>query len=215
MLNNWLVQGLITNWLSSGIVILGGLLLAALKGTQSPLLYPILYGLGGAALILMCLLMVRRLYGVMPASIEPRIRFWLDQIGASTKTVVIPGAKFLYEATLNGKTILVAQDEKDQKYIDLRANINFSEDDNKRLATVQGGLDGIVRVMRLFLALMRVGYTGLDSPIKSVGLFKRLPITRDFNEEKFVDAFFSVEAAVNLVLTIASTPAPDKNPASD
>jgi len=123
-------------------------------------------------------------------------------------------AKFFYEVTFNGKLILVAQSIKDQKYIDLRANVTFVEEDNKRLATVPGGLDGVQRVMRLFLALMHIGYTGFEIPFKTLGVFRRLPITQDFSEEKFIDAFFSVEAALNLIGVVISTPPQEAKPPS-
>jgi hypothetical protein len=46
----------------------------------------------------------------------------------------------------------------------------------------------------------------VEAPLAQIKLSKRVLITSDFNEQKFVDSFYKIEAALNLVLAIAAHP---------
>jgi hypothetical protein len=87
MRNNWLVQGLVSNWLSSLIALAVGGALTYLSKNGSPWTTPILIGLAGSALILVCTIAFRHVLGVNIANIEDRIRIWVDHTGSATNSI--------------------------------------------------------------------------------------------------------------------------------
>lgn len=212
MRNNWLVQGLISNWVSSLIVVGGGAVIVYLTKQGSQWVVPILYGLSGTALILFCIVLTFKfLFVANPRNIETRLRTWLDHAQTSTKTVEIPDCIFNYHVVLNGKIFIIAQFKSHPEYIHFHTDLSFTEEDNKMIEKLPGGLFGAIRAIRLFLALKEISHSGIEAPLKKIVLSKRLLITSDLNEDSFINALYTVEAALNVVLAII---APENPPAT-
>lgn len=204
MRNNWLVQGLISNWIAALMVVAVGLVLTYLSGQGSRWVVPILSGLCGSALILLCLAVSRFLLGASPRNIENRVRHWLDRAGTATKNVELPDFLFNYHVTLNGKVFIVAQFRSHPEFIHFHSDLTYTDADNRAINSMPGGVISVVRLMRICLALKQVGHAGVEAPFKKIVLSKRLLIASDLNEEKFVNTLYTVEAALNLVIALGA-----------
>jgi hypothetical protein len=49
-----------------------------------------------------------------------------------------------------------------------------------------------IRALRIYLALLEIGYTGLNNPLREITITKRIFMSPDFTEEKFLAALFKV-----------------------
>jgi len=204
MRNNWLVQGLLSNWLSSVIVLACGAVIAYFSTRGSPLVMPIVWGLVTTLLVLCIILVLRSLFGATPRNAGFLVRTWLDHSGAATKTIESPEFLFNYRTTLNEKIFFVAQLKTHPQYIHCQTDISFTDEDNKSIEKMPGGLSGVIRLLRLSLALKEIGHSGIVVPIRSIALSKRLLISSDLNEERFINTLYTVEAALNIVLAITA-----------
>jgi len=211
MRHHWLVQGLIANWIASLAVVSGAAAIAYLSGEGSPLVTPILRGLSVMALSLLCIVLARSLFGVRPTTAGERVRIWLDHAGAATKALDAPELMFHYHVTLNGKIFTIGQFKKNPEFIHFHTDLSFTEADNNALMKLPGGLPGVIRSLRIYLALKEVGHSGVVPPLSKIVLTKRILIGRDFNADKFIDALFQIESALNLVWALI-TPEKDLVP---
>jgi hypothetical protein len=220
--STWLWQGIISNTVSNFLWLLlavaGAFFVGYLKAQGSLLAAPILYGLSTFFLILGCGVLIRwsRRISVKPFTAKDArvsIRDWLDKAGLEVRNTPTPNCMFSYVVTLNAKRIAVGQLESEPSYLHFHSSLTFNDADNTLLAQVPGGIYEIIRALRIGLALLEIGYSGLDTPLREVVVTKRIFMPDDFNEDKFLAALFKVESAFNLLSAIvarlpAAQPAP-------
>jgi hypothetical protein len=209
MLKHWFPQGVITSLAATVLALIGGAVLAELMKHNSPWATPAMYGLVGFASIAVGVRAIlgiasKHLTAVSPEHIGPTVRSWLDRVDAATKNVERPDFMFDYHVTLNNKIFIVAQFKSHPEYIHFHSDLTFTDDDNTMIANLPGGVAGVIRLMRISLALKSIGHSGIEIPLRKIALSKRLLITADLNEDRFIDAFYEVEAALNLVLSIVA-----------
>jgi hypothetical protein len=190
---------------------------AYLKAKDSLYAAPILYGLGVFVLVLVCGVCLgwlaeigKRLNSVItPARAKAAVRDWLDSLAVEVRTLVpLDDQIFFYIATLNGRKLSIRQMARTPRYLYFRAAVTFTPDDNRALAESPGGIDAIIRDLRLRLVMHRIGFGGIGLPLTEITVTKELFMSDDFNESQFVETLYAIEGAVVLINEVARIPNP-------
>jgi len=107
--SNWLVQGLLTNWVSELLILLATAIVTYLRKKNSSWLSPVLYGLGGGALVAAILFFgisaARQGQAIVPDSVTPDtiesdITQWANNSRLAIQKVDDKDAYFGYNITL-------------------------------------------------------------------------------------------------------------------
>lgn len=204
----WIWQGILTNWLSAGLILAGGVVLAFLKARGARWLYPALYGMVGCALVAIVLYSFAALTAipkkptqVTPDTIETSIRTWADTFGLGIKKESESGSYFVYVITLPSSTpVAVSRSRKLDRYISFSTTLTVSPQHSsalERLSTSE--MDQISRHVAVEMARFKIGFSLLGpSPLKAVLLVKSVPITSDFTEGSFAEQLSTMDSAVAL-----------------
>src|ERR1700687_3490144 len=131
----WLLQGLISNWLSALLILAGGALIAYLKKKSSSWLNPLVWGMAGCGLVAFMLLCFWGITAipkshppdVTQGNIEQNLRAWLDDFALSTKKQDDSSADFVLVTTLpNGDPITISRQKGHPRYMVIQATVAMS-----------------------------------------------------------------------------------------
>ncbi len=206
----WLFQGLLTNFIWFALSLILALSLSYLEILQKGYTKPILIGVGSFLLFIAIGSILRwmvissnfRHQKVTAKEAKSAIRNWIDQAGLEMKNAPLDHFVFRYFLKQNGKQIIVSQLKDKPQYLYFQALCTADDNDNNRISNQEGGPDSVIRLLRILLAVMKIGYTGIGYPLKEMSVFKTFLITNEFNEYQFFEAVKEVEAALVLVLEI-------------
>jgi hypothetical protein len=204
----WLWQGIISNWLSTVLIMTGGLLIAYLKKQSSSWLGPAIWGFGGSGLVAFTLLCFwgisaipkNRPPDVTMSNVEENLRTWMDDFGLSTKKEDSPAAYFSLTTTLpNGDPITVSRLKSHERYIAIQAIITIADEHKKILSALpKDELDELEA--QLSLELGRAKTTNIIShPLDRVVLLSRMPITPTMTEDEFMRQLDGLDSGIQLV----------------
>jgi hypothetical protein len=208
MFRNWFAQGVVTNLVSAAIIAAGGIAVTVLARNASSWAIPTLCGLGASAMVSIILLTLRTLFSQRKRTITPKnartvVRDCLDKALISVQNSPIDGWMFNYIATISERKIAVGQQSADPAYLYFATNITFTEEDNRALASGPAGVDGVVRAMRIGLAASKIGYAGIEAPLKQITIRKRVYMGETFGEHELMQALYEVESAFVLAFELA------------
>jgi hypothetical protein len=205
----WLLQGLLSNWLSAVIILAGGALIAYLKQRSSSWLGPAVWGIGGCVLVAIALLCFWGIAAipkthppdVTDKNIEQNIRGWLDDFGLSTKKQQDePTTIFTLVTTLpNGDPIAIGQLKTHPRYLTIQSTVTISPEHKSvidKLSKVES--DELVAQVNLEMARAKVSNI-MTSPLGSVVLVSRLPITSDLTEDEFMRHIDDMDSDISIV----------------
>ena len=212
MFKNWFAQGIITNIAWTLGIALGGVVVAVLARYASPWATPTLYGLGASATLAVIVGAARfgflkpKRTTVRPGNASSVVRDWLDKANIAVQNTPLDGWVFNYTATIDGRKIFIGQEGKNRAYLTVSTNLTFTDDDNRSFAATQGGIDGIVRALRIALSAAKVLYSGIDNPLKQIIITKRVFISDGLLEHELDAVILEVEAAFNVMAAIVWLP---------
>jgi hypothetical protein len=182
--------------------------ISCLAAIASPYLKPILYGLVGAAAVLLCgisIAILKRIPRprVIPTgkNIEACVRSWLDNQRIAVKSDPSPDNYFRLRITLDSGKFLTAVRTKDQPdYIEIITNMSVHGDQLTELHQFSDDeIEQFSWDTQVELARAQVGYSGLQTPFENFIIHRRVPIQHNLTEFAFISVVGSVEAAMNLV----------------
>ncbi|HXX20776.1 MAG TPA: DUF2299 family protein [Candidatus Acidoferrum sp.] len=191
-------QGLLSNLLSAFIIAGGGIALAYLEATHSRWAAPLLFGLGGSAIVS---LLIFSLTGRPPFSrkqpqttvdnVEANIRAWLDYFGLGVQKRTEPDAHFAFIITCrSGMGLYVARFKARDRYIVFGSNIEISAEHRQILTQLSKEKSGrIAEELALELARTGVGYSleiQPDGTMTKISLQRAIPITPSLTEDTFI-----------------------------
>lgn len=188
------------------------ILMAVLKKKGSPWFAPILWGLIGAVLVLLCMAATRLLsipgsLRVQPAlitpdSVETDIRRWLDEFGLTVRKSLDTeheGCLFALTITTKEGVVVTAYYPEDfPQYIILETNITLGEPYRNQFDALSPEQQERVRT-RLAVELSRAKM-GFDAPLTldPIKLQKRVPTADGFPEHVFMQYFNDFELTILL-----------------
>jgi hypothetical protein len=204
---HWLLRSLVGRLIWVPLAACGAAVMAYMKANDWPYVGPILYGLGIFALLLICGTCIswaadmskRGSGAISPTQAKEAIRDWLDAGGLNVQSVAtIDDQLFFYNVTLNERRISVHQRKSKLRYLFFGAVYTFTAEEN-RAASAPGELDSVIRDLRIGLATLRVGYSGIGVPLQRLAISKEVFVTDDFNEYEFIQALYLMESAIVLI----------------
>lgn len=202
--------------------IVTGLVVAAIVGV-GPYLYdkyptllsPFMYiSVCGASALVSCLavIMLRRIPKPpeVPTSdnIEEYVREWIDAFGFTVQKDPNDGVFFRYRVTLpppdNEHITVFRMKNENPQYIHVYADLSMTEAQFRELRSriSDAQILQVLNELKLELARIRMGYSGLTIPPVDFKLFKRVLIHPGLKESDFFAAIGDVEAAMHLVSVI-------------
>jgi hypothetical protein len=202
----WLLQGLLANWLSAVLIVLGGIVIGYLKKNSSPWFGPTIWGFAGCGLVAVALLCFwgitsipkNRPPDVTPENIERNIRTWLDDFSLSSKKQDLPDTIFVYVLTMpNGDPISIGRTKARDRYITLQAQITISpqhQDIFKKLS--QDDMDELQAEISRELGQAKVSST-INWP--SIFMADQIPLTSSLTEDEFMRHVDEMDDDVSLV----------------
>lgn len=141
MRDNWFIQGLITNGAYALLVLAGGAVVAVLARNASLWATPVLYGLGGSALLSVSIFAFKAM-GRLPAkrttldvdNVGRQIRLWLDNFRVPVQNDPTPDTYFRFiVTTTSGTRIAVGRPREFSGYIVLRGEVTPSPDEQRAI----------------------------------------------------------------------------------
>jgi hypothetical protein len=205
---NGIWSGVLSNILYGLLIVGGGVMFAYLKKKQSQWLPMFTWGLGGAALILACILMWKGLMAIpekhvsiTPQNVEANIRTWLDDFHLSTKSDSNPAAHFVLLATLsNGDGVYIVRLHDLEHYLVFKSNIGISPDHLSIIRSMgKADYDQFVAETSLELARAKVNFALSGSPVTNIAIESTLPITENLTEADVMKSIDEMDAAMVLV----------------
>lgn len=212
---HWLSRSLFGRAIWGILASVAAITIFCLQTTGSFLVLPIMYGLAAFVLIIIggvSFMFLTKQSKILRSSIEPEeaktsIREWLDSAGLEVRAVP-PTAEqnFFYVVTINLKKLTICQLKSKPRYLMFGATINFTPQDNLALDTLAGGVEAVIRALRISLASYGMGYAGVGMPLESISIDKDMFIADDFNEYQFIQFLYRIEGGIVLVNTICLPP---------
>jgi hypothetical protein len=233
MRDKWFVRGLVTNITSAILVAGAGVLIGLLAKGASAWTSPVLYGLGGSALLSISLLVFSIMARLPRArrlpstdNVESLVRLWLNNFRLAVKNDPNQEVFFRFVVTMDSGTKLLVGRPKGELsgYLIVRAEITPGPEEQRRIADLPPSESNrVLSEVRLELARAKVGYSGLALPITTIAIFKRMPIGESLSEDVFMARLEEVEAAFNAIAVVsymafdrnAPIPAVPKDPRRD
>lgn len=204
---NWLLQGLVSNWISAVIMLAVGALVTYLKKKSSAWLGPTMWGLGGcvlAGLVLICFWGVssipkNRPPDVTTDNIEKNVRTWLDDFGLSTKKEDDPATYFKLTATMpSGDPVTIARLKTHDSYVAVEALISISPEHKTVLDKLSPQeMTDFFNQLNMELARAKIGNI-IQLPTQ-ITVVSRIPITSSLTEDEFVRCVDEVEFDIIIV----------------
>jgi hypothetical protein len=206
MEGNWLVQGLLANWLSDLLAFAGVGLVTYLKRTNSTWFQPVLYGLAGGALVAVILLCGQIVASpkrseASPENVETKIQEWVGNTAISVRqaTAIAPNTIFTLELTFpNSNKIVVERFKSSDSYITLESHLLVdSQDQQKSFAALsQPDAQDILSNISLEMSRARI-QASTQAPPRILDLAQIIRID-SMTEEKFMDDISGMENAVSI-----------------
>jgi hypothetical protein len=138
-------------------------------------------------------------------NIEKYVRDWLDRYGLTVRNDPADGIAFRYRVVLpapdsENLTIFRMKVEEAQ-YIQVYADLSVTEEQGKHLLAdfTRKQLGDALFDLKLELARVRIGYSGLTIPPLDFKVFRKVYIHAELRETEFYSAIHEVEAAIHLV----------------
>jgi hypothetical protein len=206
----WLWQDFLSNAIWYFLILLGGVVLTFLKKRGSAWFAPALYGLVGCSLVAVIVYSVVALNNippkksppVSPDNVEANIRTWLDRFGLSVaKGPDESDTIFSLFVTLrNGVGITIWRPKSLDRYVVLATLVSIkpSDQDVVNQLSPEETARFTARI-RAEMARVKLIYTA-ESPLRTITLQKRIPITDNLTEDVFMQAIDEVNSAALLVL---------------
>ena len=190
MSKNWFVQGLITNMISWLITVVGGVITAILIRRGSAWGTPLLGGLAAFAFIGLGLMALKQLGRLSEQrtnlrNVESHVRLWLDKFRVAVKNDPNEETYFRFIVTTPNNTKIIVGRPRNEfsSYLVLRAELTASEDEKKRInALPNDKAEELILAIRLEMARLGVGYSGLGLPYSTLALTKAIPIGDNLTE---------------------------------
>lgn len=208
---DWLWQGLITNWLSTLLIIGAGAGLALLKTRRPQWVSPVLYGLLGSGSVAIILVAFYGLAAIpkkqrpqtTPENVEANLRVWLDAFGISTRKVTDQDSHFALIVTLNnGTPVAIVRSKKLDRYIVLQSTLTISPEHKTLLDKLSNGQKMQIREeLAVEMARAKIGFTiepSLEPSLSGITLTRRVPITTNLAEDTFMERIDEIDEAVIL-----------------
>lgn len=221
-MNNWLVQGLISNLVWEILIVGAGIAMAILRKRDSKLVAPVLYGIVTVAcLLVMWFTITGRSLLSHPVeettadNIEGKVKLWSDDLAISLERTDLQGSYFSYTARLHGSDpVEIFRAKEKPGYLQFQSHISFSPEHQAILAKMsKADFDRATQEVALEVSRISISYAIGEmeqngKPIQTmIGLGKGVPIP-SLNEAAFGDTFDEmtrtvvlVRAATNVILS--------------
>jgi hypothetical protein len=216
----WLWQGLVTELVGLVAAAVGAVVVAYLKARGSRWAAPIMYGLGGFALIAVSLFAFagvrtfsKQELQMTPNTVEMNIRTWLDTFRLAVQREKDPQSYFTLRVTLPNQIPVTIRRTKEldryilfETYTDVsRKHYNILE----KLSKEQS--ERLIDELVSEVARLNVQWDVGASPLKRILLIKHVAITTGLTEAVFMDHLLEMGDAVilagtRLCLVLSRTP---------
>jgi hypothetical protein len=210
---DWLLKTILGRIITAILGLGSPVVLGFLKRRGSSWFAPLLWGMIGLALSLVCFVAVVGISAfshlpkeqppqVTPENIEEHIRTWLDTFGFSTRSVDNPEAYFEIDAVAANASsrFSVMRTRKLDRYIQIQARLSVDKD---RLAALpKDGLESLIRSLRMEMLRSKLDYGNIKAPLHDFVLATRIPITGALTEETFMERVGELTSAEMLAAEI-------------
>jgi len=223
MFPKWLWQNLISNWIWYLLAILAPVAIGWLTTEGPKWVVPALCALGAFVLILVAFASIKgaqaaftvRAYleqqariGVTVDNVEGLVREWSDTFRFSVKKL---GAKDAYHWAFELKgpaemPITVMRDKDLSHYLTVIGSLTVIREHSKLFKTLKkSDADALIAQLRIEMNRLNIGYTGFANPPERFFFVRRIPISPDLTDYRFVTTVNEVTSAVLLVRQIFFT----------
>ena len=200
-------EGLVGDWLwrilGSGVAVMIGYL----RLKQSRWISPIMYGLGGLALITLIQLGVTaqaRLNEptVTADSIQDTIRDWSLSFGYGVRQIESTDTHFVFDITTVNGIPFQAFRQHNQPFDELltiQATIEFSDEESMILSRQPVNvINALIRELRIEMTRKDISYSNITNPLRRFTLTRSIPITNTLNQFQYLEAVQSVTNSIIL-----------------
>jgi hypothetical protein len=209
-------QGLITNVVSTVLILGAGALLTILAATNSKWAKPTLYGLAGIALMAGIVfvftgraILSKKQPQTTIDNVETNIRAWSDYFGLGIQKVSEAEAQAQSHFCIlvrcrSGVQIIVMRSKSHDRYLAFVSNLDIAEEHRNVLAQLPKVKSArILQELTLEFARHGIGYQLNilpDGTLSRISITKAIPITRNLTEDTFIAYLDQVESGTQVAL---------------
>jgi hypothetical protein len=204
---NPIVQGILTNWFSDLLILVGGAALAVLRKKNSPWAGVAAYFLIGCACMSVIVftfvghaILAKETPQTTAENIEPNIRAWSDQFSLGIQKQADDNFDFAYAISLHsGRTVLVGRPKVRDRYLQFQGNVTLAPEHEAAVQKLSlSQQQRLADEINLEMARNKIGFAFIGPPFKGIRVSKGVPITSNLTEDSFAASLDEIDSSILL-----------------